>query len=197
MERPRDSNLTRASLPGAPRCGPTDFATRGLRTQEVRPSLDGYLVEAALVFARTCATTFGMRTARVSARFADVTQSTNSLRCENQKRSSVCAWTRNPARAGGPEALPRSGQEQRSRIRLCDRAERDRTHGRAGAGDLRESAANAGTGRVNPLRASSPTAIVSASASTAAWTRWLSRICPAFASAERRCARITTLPIAP
>jgi len=27
----------------------------------VRPSLDGYLVEAALVFARTCATTFGMR----------------------------------------------------------------------------------------------------------------------------------------
>src|SRR5438093_13485178 len=111
MERPRASNLTRASLPGAPRCGPTDFATRGLRTQEVRPSLDGYLVEAALVFARTCATTFGMRTARVSARFADVTQSTNSLRCENQKRSSVCAWTRNPARAGGdPRAYPEAAK---------------------------------------------------------------------------------------
>src|SRR5437868_15549288 len=84
MQRPRDTNLTRASLPRTPRCGPTDFATRGLRTQEMRPSLDSYLVETALVFARTCATTFGMRPARVSARFADVTQSTNSLRCENE-----------------------------------------------------------------------------------------------------------------
>src|SRR5207237_4393526 len=88
-------------------------------------------------------------------------------------------------------------QEQRSRIRLCDRAERDRTHGRTGAGDFRESAANAGTGRVNPLRASAPTAVVSASGATAAWRRWLSRICPACASAERRCTSITTSPIAP
>src|SRR2546430_8225418 len=87
MQTPRDSNLTRASLPRAPRCGPTDFATRGLRTREMRPSLDGYLVEAAFAFARACATTFGIRAERVSGRFADVTHSMNSLRWEKENAS--------------------------------------------------------------------------------------------------------------
>ena len=38
------------------------------------------------------------------------------------------------------------------------------------------TAANAGTGRVKPLSMRSPTAVVSASASTATWARWLRRI---------------------
>ena len=55
----------------------------------MRPSVDPYLVEAALAFARTCATTFGMRATRVSARFADVIHSTNSRRCVNENASSA------------------------------------------------------------------------------------------------------------
>src|SRR5207302_8758480 len=86
-------------------------------------------------------------------------------------------------------------EEDAGWIRLRDRCERDRGHKRAGV--FTDSAANAGTGRVKPLSVRSPTAVVSASVSTAAWTRWLSRIWPTFASAERRWARITTLPIAP
>src|SRR5437762_2843358 len=88
-------------------------------------------------------------------------------------------------------------QNEGPRIRLRDRGEGDRGHERAGVGVFTDSAANAGTGRVNPLSERSPTALVSASPSTAACTRWLSRIWPPFASADRRCARITTFPIAP
>jgi hypothetical protein len=53
------------------------------------------------------------------------------------------------------------------------------------------------TGRVNPLRSSSPTSSASTIRSTAAWARWFSRIWPPRASPLRREARITTLPIAP
>src|SRR2546430_5361520 len=88
-------------------------------------------------------------------------------------------------------------QQDTARIWLRDRRERDRAHERVGVGVFTDPAANAGIGRVKPLRVRSPTDVVSVSASTAAWTRWLSRTCPAFASAERRCARITTLPRAP
>src|SRR5437660_9454480 len=244
-QRPRDSNLTKSSLPRAARCGPTDSATPDPTTQEMRPSLDGYLVEAALAFARTWATTFGMRAARVSARLADVIQSTNSLRCEKEKRIKTGPQLRCRERAGevgGNLDSPRGGidlerdtrpasrhelrlladllacgevvtaavysdrgaivhaveyhtnrhalsrpqlrdqrlrhldQNEGPRIRLRDRGEGDRGHERAGVGVFTDSAANAGTGRVNPLSERSPTALVSASPSTAACTRWLSRI---------------------
>ena len=55
----------------------------------------------------------------------------------------------------------------------------------------------AGSGRPNPLSASSPTDSVSTRSSTAAWARWARRICPPRASLERREARITTFPMAP
>src|SRR4051794_12094543 len=87
MQRPREMNLKGISLPHVPRCGPVEIATRGPRTQGIEPSVERYLVETALAFARTCATTFGTRAARVSARLADVTHSTNSLRCENENAS--------------------------------------------------------------------------------------------------------------
>src|SRR5437773_12378632 len=45
-QSPRDSNLTKSSLPRAPHAGrPT--LPQDPTTQEIRPSLDGYLVEAA------------------------------------------------------------------------------------------------------------------------------------------------------
>jgi hypothetical protein len=56
--------------------------------------------------------------------------------------------------------------------------------------------ANAGTGRLMPFRSSSPTGCVSMRSSIAALSRWLTRIWPASARAERREARIVTLPIA-
>jgi hypothetical protein len=51
----------------------------------MRPSVDRYVVEAALAFARTCATTLGMPAECVPARFADAIHSTNSRRCVNEK----------------------------------------------------------------------------------------------------------------
>src|SRR2546430_12459793 len=116
MQTPRDSNLTRASLPRAPRCGPTDFATRGLRTREMRPSLDGYLVEAAFAFARACATTFGIRAERVSGRFADVTHSMNSLRWEKENASNPeRSFAAESARARSAGAATLGGDRARSR----------------------------------------------------------------------------------
>src|SRR5207249_12161665 len=82
-------------------------------------------------------------------------------------------------------------------ISMCRPLSLESGQERTGAGVFTDRASNAGTGRAKPFRVSSPTEVVSASWSTAAWTRWLRRICPALASADNLWARMTTLPIAP
>jgi hypothetical protein len=52
------------------------------------------------------------------------------------------------------------------------------------------------TGRENPRSVNSPTGSLVTISSTAAWTRWLSRICQGRASAHSRAARLVTLPMA-
>ena len=61
-----DESHQKFPFPNVPRLGPVETATGSARTQEIEPSVERYLGEPALAFARTCATTFEMRAARVS-----------------------------------------------------------------------------------------------------------------------------------
>ena len=95
-----------------------------------------------------------------------------------------------PAEVGALDVRDRAGDE---RGVLDARADRlvDAVHQA-----FARATANAGTGREKPFSSSSPMGPVSMRSSTAALSRWDTRIWPASARAESRCARIVTFPMA-